>query len=138
LPRSFVSTPAASNQWLLCADVPAAPFDVHLLNDEDSNVHANMLARLRAVPGVPYADLRSRQWEGAIQAQAFRNIWNPEGAELIFYWPAYAGALKVNESAVNPGLFLKLNGTDAANYTVSFRDLLSSVFYLQFVMHKAL
>jgi hypothetical protein len=112
--------PAPSNPQLLCADVPAVPFELHLLNEEDSNVHGNMQARLRAVPGVPHADLRSRQWEGAIQARALRNIWDPNGAELIFYWPAHVGALPVNESAINPGLSLTLNGTDAANYTVRF------------------
>jgi hypothetical protein len=109
-----------------CADVPADPFQLHLLNEEDGNVHANMQARLRRVPGVPYADLRSRQWEGAIQARAYRNIWDPVGAELVFYWPAYLGTVPVNDSAINPGLSLTLNGTDAANYTVRF--ILLSVF----------
>jgi hypothetical protein len=113
------------------ADVPADPFEVHLLNEEDGNVHASMQALLRKVPGVPYADLKSRQWEGAIQARAYRNIWHSDGAELVFYWPAYVGTVPLNESAVNPGLSLTLNGTDAANYTVRFSLL--SVFCFHFV-----
>lgn len=100
--------------------MPAAPFEAHLLNSEDGNVHANMQTRLRAVPGVPYADLRSSQWEGALQARVLRNIWDPDGAELVYYWPAYVGSLPTNTSATNPGLSLALNGTDAANYTVHF------------------
>lgn len=71
------------------------------------------------MPGVPYADLRSRRWQGALQATAHRNIWDSDGAELVFYWPAHVGSLPVNTSAMNPGLSLALNGTDASNYTVS-------------------
>lgn len=103
----------------ICADVPSVPFEAHLLNDEDGNVHTNMQARFRAVPGVPYADLRSRRFEGAVQAIARRNIWDPNGAELEFYWPAHVGSLTVNTTAMHPGLSLALNGTDAANFTVS-------------------
>ena len=102
-----------------CADVPAVPFEAHLLNSEAGNVHGDMQARLRAVAGEPYAELRSRQWEGALQARALRNIWDPDGAELVFYWPAFVGSLPVNASATHPGLSMTVNGTDAANYTVS-------------------
>lgn len=76
-----------------------------------------MLERLRYLP-VPMRNVRSRQWEGAIQAKLFRNVWDQDGAELVYYWPASAGPLPVNSSAANPGLTVLLNGTDAANYTV--------------------
>lgn len=100
------------------ADIPALPFQAHLLDAEVPNVEVNMLERLRSLPVVPMWDVRSRQWAGAMQASLFHNIWDENGAELVYYWPASAGPLPVNSSAANPGLRVMVNGTDAANYTV--------------------
>jgi hypothetical protein len=112
---------------LRAADVPSTfPFEPYLLDEAlpDVDVHFQLLRILQMIPGVPGSDRFSAQWQGAMQARVYGNIW--DGVDLVYYWPPDMGPLPLNESALHPGLSAALSSEApdglGNNYTVRLRS----------------